>query len=129
MAAVTLTGRWSILLALDVSILLPGFLLAGALLLGAAVLALVRRWRQGNEGKKPSASDQLAHFRTLYEQGAISEEEFKRLRAVLGAELRQRIDVPARPAPPASAAPAGQSGPDAEKPGDAPPPSNGLRPA
>ena len=61
---------------------------------------------------------------------AISEEEFKRLRAVLGAELRHMIDVPAPPAPPASASPAGQPGPEGEKPGDATPPSsNGLRPA
>ena len=131
MAAIDLTSPLPVLLALDFSILIPGVCLAGALLVGALVLALVRRWRVGGEGQGPDASDQLAHFRTLYEQGAISEEEYKRLRAVLGVELRQMIDLPPRPAPPGPVPPEAEPrGPDGEKPGDAaPPPSNDLRPA
>jgi len=130
-AATIPTGQAPILLALELSILLPGIYLAGALLVGAGVLALIRRWRQDDGPGSPDASDQLAHFRTLYEQGAISEEEFKRLRAVLAVELRQMIDLPPRPTPPADAAadPAPPV-PDSEKNGEGKPPSsNGLRPA
>jgi hypothetical protein len=131
MAATPLTGRLPILLALDVSILVPGLYLAGALLAGAVVLALIRRWRQNEETVSADPSDQLARFRTLYEQGAISEEEFKRLRAVLGAELRRSIDLPPPPAPPGPAASdAGKPGPGSEKNGEvAPPPADGIRQA
>lgn len=70
----------------------PGLWLAGALLLGALLVAIIRRWQRGESS--PSASNQLAHFRDLYEKGQISEEEFKRLRSVLGGELRRSLQIP-----------------------------------
>jgi hypothetical protein len=112
-------------LAADLSILLPGVYLAGALLVGAVIVGVVSRWRRLTRGPTCSPSDQLAHFRSLYERGAISEEEFNRLRAVLGGELRRTLNVPANQPdnPPAGAV---TPGPDAAKPG---PDDPGIHPA
>ncbi|HWG47638.1 MAG TPA: SHOCT domain-containing protein [Gemmataceae bacterium] len=75
-------------------LLVTGLCLATALLLGAGVLALLRRWwqRRGLEDDQ-SPSAQLAHFRSLYESGTISQEEFERLRALLGARLRETMGM------------------------------------
>jgi Short C-terminal domain len=102
--------------------LYPGLYLVGALLLGAAVIAVVGRWRQRSAVESPSASDQLAQFRALYDKGEISREEFERLRAHLGGQLLPRRQPPA--AAPAAAPPA-PDGPAA----NGPPPPDGIRPA
>jgi len=111
------TGQWTAtagatgwagqasVLALDLSIFLPGVYLALALLVAAAVLALLQRWRRVPGKDALDASDQLAQFRSLYEEGALSEEEYNRLRALLGGQLRQALDVPPRPARPQLPAP------------------------
>jgi hypothetical protein len=90
------------LFAFNVWVLVYGASLAGALLIGAVVIALVGRWRRrtARETDALNASEQLAHFRTLYERGTISQEEYNRLRALLGSQLREALDVP----PPAPAA-------------------------
>src|SRR3954465_14092164 len=62
-------------------------ILMAALLLGAIVIALVGRWRRRG-GSGSSASDQLAEFRELYDEGVISKEEFRRRRARLGGQIR-----------------------------------------
>jgi hypothetical protein len=85
---------------MDLSILLPGVYLATALLVASVVIALANRWRRRPSTPSLTASDQLAQFRSLYEQGALSEEEFNRLRALLGGQIREALDVPPRPAPP-----------------------------
>src|SRR5262245_40239850 len=97
MAAIGYTGPGRVLWALDMQVFLPGIYLAGSLLLASAILSLVKRWRQRVDQKAPDASDQLAHFRALYEQGAMSEEEFNQVRAVLGVQLRHSLSLP-RPA-------------------------------
>jgi hypothetical protein len=129
MAAIVV-GQISIFGAVDFRVLLPGFYLAGTLLLGAAIIALYRRWWR-EEDKTPSASDELARYRTLYEQGTISEEEFNRLRGILGTEIRRSIDLPPRPEQPAPAAiQTAQSEPANEPPPEQKPPSaNGIQPA
>jgi hypothetical protein len=66
----------------------------GAILLGAAVLAWVDRWRKRTDQDRLSANDQMAHFRQLYERGEISPEEFTRIRALLGERIKQELDVP-----------------------------------
>ncbi len=88
----------TILAAFDSSLLIPTLALVGALLIGALVIAVFRRWQLSDKPLGPSASDQLAEFRSLYEKGAISEEEFKRLRSVLGGEIRQAMHSPTPPA-------------------------------
>jgi hypothetical protein len=95
----SVTGMTLPLMAADLSILVPGLYLAGALLLGALIVGAVSHWRRQTRPRGQPVSDQLAHFRSLYEQGAISEEEFNRLRGVLGGELRRTLEVPAVPAP------------------------------
>jgi hypothetical protein len=117
--------------ALDTSVLLPGLLLVAALLLGAVLIALVGRWRKRAEPEPLDASAQLAQFRSLYEQGTLSQEEFDRLRTLLGGQLRQALDVPPRPALPAkpSPGPAGTPEPPADPQGGPPapgPPEGGI---
>jgi hypothetical protein len=123
------TGKGLALLAapFDPSVLLPGLYLAGALLVGAALIALIGRWRRRAEPDSPGPSEQLAHFRSLYERGLLSQEEFERLRALLGGQLRESLDVPPPPAPPETR-PTSPEKPDSP-PAGPPPPDAGIRPA
>ena len=68
-------------------LLLWGGVLVAALLLGAAVLAKVNKWRAGMTRDEDSGSV-LSAFQLSYEEGEISEEEYKRIRArVIGGKL------------------------------------------
>ncbi len=115
--AVVSTGNWK------PQILVAGAYLAGALLLGAVVIALASRWRRQSSDYRVPPDAQLAHFRSLYEQGAISAEEFERLRnAVLGTGSRPTTNV--KPAPTGIQAPnAGQTPPVNGSPPDNVPPA------
>src|SRR4051812_41372066 len=96
-------SQTALLLALDwhhPELLTAGLSLAGALLVGAVLLALFNRWHRRSEPDSLSPGAQLAEYRRLYEEGVISQEEFDRLRALLGGQLRQALEVP--PALPAS---------------------------
>jgi hypothetical protein len=117
---------WALgLLAFNTPILLTGLYLAGALLLAALLIALVSRWRRRGEPSPLTPSQQLAQFRSLYERGGLSQEEFNRLHALLGSELRQEVKLPAQPpAPRAPAAETTQSvAPPAHPEGSANPPA------
>src|SRR5262245_14998152 len=114
---------WSPLFAADGRNFLPLLYLAAALLVGALVIVLVGRWRKGNSNLSPNASDELAQYRALYEQGAISEEEYKKLRSLLGGEIRKNLDLAPRPAPPAPAAAERVQPPPTDE-----PPATGIRP-
>lgn len=105
-------------------LLVTSLCLVAALLVGALVIALVNRWRRRSEAKEDvSPSAQLAHFRSLYEAGTISQEEFDRLRAVLGGRMRETMGVHAPPPETPVKPPPG--------PGEQPPdnPETGIRPA
>ena len=111
------TARALALLAADWKppMLTTGLYLGGALLLGAAVLALLNRWRRRSAEGHLGPAEQLAQFRSLYEQGLLSQEEFERLRRLLGGEIRREMGLsPAAP----------QTGII-----QAPPPANGEPPA
>jgi hypothetical protein len=119
--------------AWDPSLLITGLLLAGTLLLGAVVIAAAGRWRRRSEPDALSPSRQLARFRLLYEQGAMSQEEFDRVRAFLGPQLAQELGV-LLPAPPRETgileAPVQGGNPPANGPVLPPqPPQDGIRPA
>ncbi len=120
------TGAMGATLAAELSfrLLTVGLYLAGALLLAAIVVALVSRWRRRSGDECLTPRDQLTHFRSLYERGTISAEEFQRLRALLTGEA------------PAPAGPKKPDGPVNPSPGGVPPagetpqpPPDGIRPA
>jgi hypothetical protein len=68
--------------------------LVAFILLGILVLWWVNRWRKDEAEIQPLAGDQLTEFRELHERGQISQEEFERIRRLLGQRLRQELDVP-----------------------------------
>ena len=123
-------------------LLLTSLCLVAALLVAALVVAWIKRWRrQGDAEDDLSPTVQLAHFRALYEKGEISQEEFERLRALLGARMRESLGVPApvkveharsesEPAPgtnpPPSESPASPPETGIQKPDG---PDTGIRPA
>lgn len=95
-------------------------LLLAAALVGVLLLYVVARWRKRAGQERQSASDQLSDFRTLYEHGELSREEYDRVRSLLGERLRHEIE--ARPAP---AAPQGRPAPPSAPPRtDLPPPDS-----
>jgi hypothetical protein len=122
-----------------------GLYLSGALIVGALVIVFVNRWRKRAADDRFRASDQMAQFRSLYEKGEISQEEYESLRRVLGGELRRAVRArkgpdaaPAAASPPpeapASTAEPTPPGPEAagpaEPPATKPPePDEGVRPA
>jgi hypothetical protein len=98
----------------------------GLILLGAGIIAAAKRWYERPRPLRFTASDELAHFRSLYEEGELSEEEFNRLQAVLGERIKKELDLPAAPAaaPQSSAMPGTTTG--TEAPGL---PANGVPPS
>src|SRR5262245_42057754 len=116
---------------MDLSLMVPALAMVGALLVGAVVVAVFRRWQKSDKPLAPNPSDQLAQFRALYEPGTISEEEFRRLRTVLAGEIREANNLP----PPPAAAGAGPAEAAAPKPngqalpGTNEPPQTDIRPA
>jgi hypothetical protein len=85
------TGRALAVLAFDwANSSLPyGIGLTIVLAIGAMAIAIVKRWRQRDASISMSPSEQLAEYRSLYDEGVMSKEEFERLRALLGGQLRE----------------------------------------
>jgi len=102
--------------AADLKTFLPLIYLATVVIAGLVALVLVSRWWRAAAPPRLSASDELAQYRALYEKGAISEEEFRKLRALLGGEIRKNLALPA---------PEDRGQP----PGEQPPSTPGIRPA
>lgn len=101
-------------------------IMVAVLLVGAFLIALVSRWRKKAGSAGTSANEQLAQFRTLYEQGEISEEEFRRLRSLLGGQIRSELAVGGRETEKKPDRPPRQSAGDAQ---DQPePPQDRIRP-
>jgi hypothetical protein len=93
------TGRLLTALAFNWSdsILLPSLGLIAVLLVGAAVIVLIRRWRGQDDAASLSPTDLLAEYRSLYEQGVMSKEEYDSLRAMLEGKTRADMKVSAAP--------------------------------
>lgn len=72
-------------------------LLMALLVIAALVVIVVGRWAKSSSRQTRTSSDELAHFRLLYEQGKCSREEYERIRSALVPRLRKEIDVPAPP--------------------------------
>lgn len=58
----------------------------------AAGWLIVRRFRDSNEGDQPSPSLGLTNLQEMAERGDISDKEYRTIKAVLGARLRQGIN-------------------------------------
>jgi hypothetical protein len=86
--------KWS-----DAEVLWAVLPLIGALVLGAAVIYVVDRWRKKSERKPSSAEDELTQYRVLYERGELSQEEFDRLKSLLHGRLRKELNLPQAAAP------------------------------
>lgn len=80
--------------------------LTGGLLLGALVIAWIDRWRKRVNTDKITPTEQLSNFRSLYERGELSREEYDRIRSRLSQKIRQELNVPQRK-------PTGLTAPDA----------------
>ncbi len=79
---------------LDPQLLWATFALIATLLLGALVFAWLDRWRKRPQREILTPADQLAAFRSSYERGELSQEEYQRIRATLAPKLRQQLDLP-----------------------------------
>jgi hypothetical protein len=128
MAAVEATNLSFFLLAngadRNLRLFTTSLLLVGALLLGAILVALVGRWRRRQEAKEDlSPGAQLAQYRSLYEAGTISREEFERLRNLLNAQMRQSLGLSA---PDPVESPRSDAPPNGQRPDN---PPTGVRPA
>lgn len=62
-------------------------------LVGIVTLAVhyVRKWRDGDEGDTPAASELLANFRELCAQGVLSPEEYRTIKAKLAERLTDEL--------------------------------------
>ncbi len=91
------------------SILFPALWLIGALALGAIMLSWLKKYRERNAGAfSLSANEQLSAFRQSMEEGEMTDDEFKKVKALLGEKLR-------KPANPVTTAP-GQASTEGETP-------------
>ncbi len=116
----------------EFKLLWPTLAVIGVMLLGAAIIEAVRRWRSRPVPSRLSSTDQLAHFRSLYDRGELSEEEFNRLQAVLGERIKKELDIPVAAtaaAAPQSSANSGTSSTGTEAAAASPPSPNGAPPA
>jgi hypothetical protein len=122
-------GRWADALAFNWSdsILLPSLGLIVVLLAGAAVIVLIRRWRASDDAPSASPAEMLAQYRSLYDQGVMSKEEYDRLRAILEGKTRAEWNLSAAPVrtPKPGIAPADGVPPVGESPPHPPPPQTG----
>lgn len=73
-----------------------------ALLVGAAVIYAVDKWRKrAAEGPtEADATDALTGYRALYESGEITEEEYAKLRDKVAAKVKKEPPKPPAAAPP-----------------------------
>jgi hypothetical protein len=98
------------------SILEPALWLIGILTFGAILIAWLKKNKERQrDGFSVSPHEQLTAFRDSMEEGDMTEEEFKKVKAHLAAKIRP----PAAPAP----APAAPTTPEKQV---APPPQNGT---
>src|SRR5262245_21327055 len=64
--------------------------LAGALLVGAMILALVDRWRKRQMNETKNVQDEIASYKELYQRGELSADEYQRVRGRLVDRLKAR---------------------------------------
>jgi len=71
--------------------------LIAVLLGGALIIFLVDRWRKRQQPLETSDDLVLANYRSMYEEGELTREEFERIKEKLTHRLRSELDLPASP--------------------------------
>ena len=64
--------------------------IAGTLLVGALVVALVDRWRKKQMNDTFNAQDELSAYRELYRSGELSAEEYEKVRTRLADRIKAK---------------------------------------
>ncbi|MGL6094649.1 MAG: hypothetical protein ACRC7O_02460 [Fimbriiglobus sp.] len=121
----------------DIDFMLATGLLVGTLLAGALAVSLVDRWRKKQLAGKADEPLSLSSFREMYEDGELTEEEYKRVRKKMadrikaGAEPRPAVSPGGthRPESPDSPGPAGPADGANSAPGTGPPAGPPQEPA
>lgn len=72
-------------------LLFAGLWFSGLLLLGAFVVMSLQRWRRRRSGPGPTDHEQMSEFRRLHDRGAMSEEEFRRVRMLLTGRIQEKL--------------------------------------
>jgi len=67
------------------------------LLAVAALLVVLGRWIKGSRSDSSSSGSELATFRSLYERGECSREEYEQIRARLSQKLKKELQLPGKP--------------------------------
>ena len=80
--------------------------LAGALLVGAAVIYLVDKWRKQAAMADREAGLELTDFRAMYERGEITEVEYNKLRLRVAGRVKNTPAPSANGTPPPPSPPA-----------------------
>jgi hypothetical protein len=86
----------------------------GALLVGAAIVALADRWRKKRLLREAEPADLLARYTALHEKGDLSTEEYERIRKLFKSRMVQKLSAPVQK-PPLSE-PLARPAPDPEDP-------------
>jgi uncharacterized membrane protein len=71
------------------SLIRAALLIAAIFALTAIGMAVVRRLRGRDNQDVRDANEIMANFREIYEQGGLSEEEFRTIKAKLASELKR----------------------------------------
>jgi hypothetical protein len=77
-------------------LLWAGLLLVAVLLIGAAILAWLDRWRKQMTDGPATGVDQINSFRLSYERGELSEDEYRRIQQRMTGKPKA---TPPEPAP------------------------------
>jgi len=88
-------------------ILIAAGLLAVLLIAGAAVILVAERWKRKAIASetKAQAADDLAEFRTMFDQGELTEEEYDKIRQRTAQRMKEELRIAPTPPPPPSTGP------------------------
>lgn len=71
------------------SLIRAALLLAAIFALTAIGMTIARKWRGRDNQETLDANEIMSNFRQVYEQGGLSEEEFRTIKAKLASDLKR----------------------------------------
>ncbi len=87
-------------------LLLIGALVA-ILLMGAAVISWLNRWRKKQLEAEDDLTESVGSFRQMYESGELSKEEYERILQKTAENAKKKWGTPSRPSPKVSSSQSG----------------------